>query len=164
MEFAGGQSQEVFRRFYGRARPACFGQTGAFLMKLMLDTNICIYLIRHQPPAVLKHFLEFQVGDIGISSITLSELHYGVAKSRHKEKNAEALDEFLVPLEIVSFDDEAARFYGDIRAVLEKAGTPIGAMDMLIAAHALSMGVMLVTNNAREFSRIPKLSIADWTI
>lgn len=132
-------------------------------MKLMLDTNICIYLIKQQPAAVLKRFLEYQVGDIGISSITLSELRYGVAKSAHREKNAKALDEFVIPLEVVSFDEEAAHVYGDIRSALEKAGTPIGAMDMLIAAHAVSLGTPLVTNNTREFVRIPTLTIIDWT-
>lgn len=132
-------------------------------MKLMLDTNICIYIIKQQPASVLKHFLEYQVGDIGISSITLSELRYGVAKSMHREKNAKALDEFIIPLEIVSFDEEAALAYGDIRATLEKAGTPIGAMDMLIAAHAVSLGIPLATNNTREFIRIPTLRTIDWT-
>lgn len=132
-------------------------------MKLMLDTNICIYIIKQQPVTVLKRFLEYQIGDIGISSITLSELRYGVAKSTHQEKNTKALDEFITPLEVVSFDEEAAHVYGEIRAALEKAGTPIGAMDMLIAAHAVSLGIPLVTNNTREFVRIPTLNIIDWT-
>jgi len=132
-------------------------------MKLMLDTNVCIYIIKQQPATVLKRFLEFQIGDIGISSITLSELRYGVAKSTHREKNAKALDEFIIPLEVVSFDEEAAHVYGDIRTTLEKAGTPIGAMDMLIAAHAVSLGTTLATNNTREFIRIPTLNIIDWT-
>jgi tRNA(fMet)-specific endonuclease VapC len=131
-------------------------------MKLMLDTNICIYIIKQQPAAVLKRFLEYQIGDIGISSITLSELRYGVAKSTYQEKNAKALDEFITPLEVISFDEEAAHAYGDIRANLEKAGTPVGAMDMLIAAHAVSLGIPLVTNNTREFARIPTLNIIDW--
>ena len=131
-------------------------------MKLMLDTNICIYIIKQQPVTVLKRFLEYQIGDIGISSITLSELRYGVAKSTHQEKNTKALDEFITPLEVVSFDEEAAHIYGKIRADLEKAGTPIGAMDMLIAAHAVSLGIPLVTNNTREFVRIPILNIIDW--
>ena len=131
-------------------------------MKLMLDTNICIYIIKQQPVAVLKRFLEYQIGDIGISSITLSELRYGVAKSTHQEKNTKALDEFITPLEVVSFDEEAAHIYGDIRAALEKAGTPIGSMDMLIAAHAVSLGIPLVTNNTREFVRIPTLNSIDW--
>ena len=132
-------------------------------MKVLLDTNICIYIIKQQPDSVLKHFMAFQVGDIGISSITFSELRYGVAKSAHHEKNAKALDEFITPLEIVSFDEQAAYVYGTIRASLEKAGTPIGAMDMLIAAHALTLGLPLVTNNTREFARISDLTILDWT-
>ena len=131
-------------------------------MKLMLDTNICIYIIKQQPSAVLKHFLEYQIGDIGTSSITLSELRYGVARSKYKEKNTKALDQFVIPLDIALFDEKAALAYGGIRATLEKAGTPIGAMDMLIAAHAVSLGVALVTNNTREFSRIPGLRIVDW--
>lgn len=131
-------------------------------MKIMLDTNICIYIIKRQPAAVLKHFMEYQVGDICISAITLSELRYGVAKSTHQEKNANALDEFIIPLEVVAFDEAAAHVYGEIRASLEKSGTPIGAMDMLIAAHAISLGVPLVTNNTREFVRIPSLDVIDW--
>ena len=131
-------------------------------MKLMLDTNICIYIIKQQPVAVLKRFLDYHIGDIGISSITLSELRYGVAKSTHQQKNAKALDEFITPLEVVSFDEEAAHVYGEIRATLEKAGTPIGAMDMLIAAHAVSLGIPLVTNNTREFARITSLNVFDW--
>jgi tRNA(fMet)-specific endonuclease VapC len=94
--------------------------------------------------------------------ITLSELRYGVAKSTHQEKNANTLDKFITPLEVVSFDEEAARAYGDIRATLEKAGSPIGAMDMLTAAHAVSLGIPLVTNKTREFVRIPALNIIDW--
>ena len=133
-------------------------------MKLMLDTNICIYIIKQQPAIVLKRFLDFQVGDIGISSITLSELRYGVAKSKHREKNTNALEEFIIPLDIALFDEAAAMAYGDIRTNLEKTGTLIGAMDMLIAAHALSLGITLVTNNTREFSRVLNLEIIDWTI
>ena len=131
-------------------------------MKLMLDTNICIYIIKQQPAAVLRRFLEYKVGDIGISSITLSELRYGVAKSTHQDKNAKALDEFIMPLQIVSYDEEASHVYGDIRATLEKAGTPIGSMDMLIAAHAVSLNIPLVTNNTRDFVRIPSLKVIDW--
>lgn len=131
-------------------------------MKLMLDTNICIFIIKQQPVHVLKRFLEYQAGDIGISSITLSELRYGVAKSLHVDKNTKALDEFIIPLEVLPYDEEAALTYGVIRSHLEKAGTPIGSMDMLIAAHAVSLGATLVTNNTREFIRIPELTIIDW--
>lgn len=133
-------------------------------MKLLLDTNICIYIIKQQPASVLKHFLEYQIGDIGISSITLSELRYGVAKSQHQDKNSKALDQFITPLEVVPFDDAAALAYGAIRATLEKAGTPIGAMDTLIAAHAVALGIPLVTNNTREFERVAGLDVVDWTV
>ncbi len=131
-------------------------------MKLMLDTNICIYIIKQQPESVLKRFLDYQVGDICISTITLSELLFGVAKSKYKAKNSKALEEFLIPLEILPFDEEAAQVYGEIRASLEEAGTPLGAMDMLIAAHTVSQGLALVTNNFREFNRISNLTIVDW--
>ena len=95
----------------------------------MLDTNICIYIIKQQPESVLERFLDYQVGDISISAITLSELRYGVAKSKRREKNAKALDEFVIPLEILPFDEEAAQAYGDIRTSLEKAGTPLRSSD-----------------------------------
>ena len=133
-------------------------------MKLLLDTNICIYIIKRQPTNVLKRFLEYQVGDIAVSSITLAELRFGVAKSVQREKNAKALDKFIIPLEVVTFDEQAALAYGEIRTTLEKAGTPIGSMDMLIAAHAVSLGISLVTNNTREFTRVPALTLVDWTI
>lgn len=133
-------------------------------MKLLLDTNICIYIIKQRPASVLNRFLEYQVGDIAVSSITLAELRFGVAKSVQREKNAKALDEFIIPLDVVPFDEQAALAYGEIRTTLEKAGTPIGSMDMLIAAHAVSLGISLVTNNTREFTRVPALTLVDWTI
>lgn len=131
-------------------------------MKVMLDTNICIYIIKQQPHKVINKFRQYQVGDICISTITLSELHYGVAKSGQKEKNSLALDEFIIPLEIMPFDENAAQIYGEIRAELEKAGTPIGSMDMLIAAHAISLGIPVGTNNTREFMRVRNLEVMDW--
>jgi len=133
-------------------------------MKYMIDTNICIYLIKKKPEKVLRHFKTHAIGDIGISSITLAELRYGVEKSQHVQKNREALYEFLLPLEIADFDDEAAASYGTVRVALEKAGTPVGSMDMLIGAHALSLGAILVTNNVREFKHIKGLNIADWSV
>lgn len=133
-------------------------------MRYLLDTNICIYLIKQKPPKVLKHFKSHAVGDIGISSITLAELRYGVSKSMYVEKNSQALEEFILPLEIADFDEKAAMEYGIIRAGLEKAGKPIGAMDMLIGAHALALGVTLVTNNTKEFKQINTLKIADWSV
>ena len=133
-------------------------------MKYMLDTNICIYLIKQNPAKVLKHFKAHTVGDIGISSITLAELRYGVSKSQHIEKNQQALDEFILPLEIADFDEKAAQEYGTIRAELERAGRPIGSMDMLIGAHAHTLGVILVTNNTKEFKQIKNLKIVDWSL
>lgn len=133
-------------------------------MKFMLDTNTCIYIIKQKPPKALKHFKAYSVGKIGISSIALAELRYGVAKSQHVQKNQEALDAFILPLEIADFDEKAAKVYGEIRAALEKAGNPIGSMDMLIGAHALSLGLTLVTNNTREFKQIKNLKVADWSV
>lgn len=131
-------------------------------MRLMLDTNICIALIKQKPSGVLKRFNDFQVGDICISSVTLAELRYGVAKSQFQEKNQAALDDFILPLEIVVFDESAASYYGALRASLERKGTPIGAMDLMIGAHALSQNLTIVTNNVREFNRIPNLVVVDW--
>ena len=131
-------------------------------MKVMLDTNTCIAIIKRKPLQVLRRFNAYRVGEIGISSITLAELEFGVAKSQHQEKNQEALDEFILPLEIAGFDNEAARVYGRVRAMLENKGTPIGTLDTMIGAHALALGVTLVTNNTREFSRIKGLTVVDW--
>ena len=133
-------------------------------MKFMLDTNTCIYIIKRKPPKVLGHFKAYSIGEIGISSMTLAELRFGVEKSQHIQKNQEALDAFILPLEIADFDEKAAKSYGEIRAALEKAGNPIGSMDMLISAHALSLGLTLVTNNVREFRKIKHLKVIDWAI
>lgn len=131
-------------------------------MKVMLDTNMCIYLIRQKPVQVLNKFQSYNLGDIGVSSITVAELQYGVAKSQRQQQNQHALTQFLAPLEIADFGESAALKYGQIRAELERLGTPIGANDLLIAGHALSLDVALITNNEREFSRIPSLSIENW--
>ena len=132
-------------------------------MRYMLDTNICRYLIKQKPEKVLRHFKAHSVGEIGISSITLAELRYGVERSQQVQKNRQALEEFALPLEIAAFDETAAEVYGSVRAGLEQAGTPVGAMDMLIGAHALSLGVTLVTNNLREFKKIKNLKVVDWS-
>lgn len=132
-------------------------------MKIMLDTNTCIYIIKQKPQRVLKHFRDYSIGDICISSITLAELQYGVAKSQYVQKNQEALNEFVLPLEIAHFAENAARVYGEVRANLEKAGKPIGSMDTLIGAHALRLGATLVTNNTSEFRQIKGLKVTDWT-
>jgi tRNA(fMet)-specific endonuclease VapC len=131
-------------------------------MKVMLDTNTCIAIIRRKMPQVLKRFSAYRVGEIGISWVTLAELEYGVAKSQHQERNQAALDEFVLPLEIADFDRDAARAYGQIRVALEQKKTPIGALDMMIGAHALVLGVTLATNNTREFSRIKGLALINW--
>ena len=132
-------------------------------MQFLLDTNICIYIIKQKPPEVLQRFNTYQVGDIGISSITVAELQFGVQKSQFPTKNKQALSQFILPLTIVDFDRAAAIVYGNnIRAKLEKQGTPIGSLDTLIAAHALSLQVILVTNNVKEFSRVPNLQIDNW--
>lgn len=131
-------------------------------MKFMLDTNICIYLIRKKPVQVIKRLQNTSISEIGISVITLSELEYGLAKSSNKPQNRIALAEFLAPIEVIAFTEPAASKYGEIRAFLETKGTPVGAYDMMIAAHALSLNLTLVTNNTREFERIPKLRIENW--
>jgi tRNA(fMet)-specific endonuclease VapC len=131
-------------------------------MRALLDTNICIYLIKKKPPAVLKKFKTFQINDLGISSITLAELEFGVYNSSYPDQNQEALNQFLIPLEIALFDDRAAIEYGRIRAYLQRRGLPIGSMDLLIAAQAKSLAVPLVTNNLREFKRIPGLLLENW--
>jgi len=128
----------------------------------MLDTNICIYLIKKKPRSVLEKLAQHKISEVGISAMTVAELEYGVSKSALPDKNRDALDEFLAPFEIVPFDDRAAQEYGRIRAHLERKGTLIGSMDMLIAAHAQSLGVMLVTNNAKEFKRVPHLQVENW--
>ncbi|MDY6954522.1 MAG: type II toxin-antitoxin system VapC family toxin [Thermodesulfobacteriota bacterium] len=128
----------------------------------MLDTNICIYIIKRKPEQVLQRLKNARISDIGVSSITLSELAYGAEKSSRPDQNRIALAQFLAPLEILSYDDMAAQEYGKIRAYLQRRGTPIGPMDMLIAAHALSVNCTLVTNNEAEFSRIVSLKIDNW--
>lgn len=131
-------------------------------MKYMLDTNICIYAIKSKPPQVLTHFREHLKDGLCISAITLAELEHGVEKSMYPEKNAVALIQFLSVLDILPFDNLAAVEYGKICAYLQKRGVPIGTMDMLIAGHARSESMVLVTNNVREFKRVPELRFENW--
>lgn len=133
-------------------------------MTFMLDTNICIYLIKRKSQKIIERLKKLTVGDIGISSITLAELQYGVAKSRHKKQNRIALEEFVLPLDIAPFDEKSAESYGIVRSQLEKTGKPIGSLDTLIGAHALSLGVTIVTNNTKEFKRIKSLTVVDWSV
>jgi len=132
-------------------------------MKLMLDTNICIYLIKEHPVSVLDRFASHPVGDIGVSVITLAELEYGIAKSCRPARNRAALEQFVSPLEVASFDRRATAAYGRLRTTLERKGQPIGSMDLLIAAHATSLDVRLITHNVKEFGKVPGLRIEDWT-
>jgi len=128
---------------------------------ILLDTNICIHIINAKPPAVLQRFRDYRMGEIGLCSVVAAELAYGVAKSGSK-RNREALDLFLAPLAILPFDETALWCYGDLRSCLERQGTPIGALDTLIAAHALSLKATLVTNNIKEFERVPGLQLDNW--
>lgn len=128
----------------------------------MLDTNVCIDVIRKRSRVLVARIRERAVNDIAISVITLSVLQHGVAKSSNPEKNRVAMLEFLVPFAVLPFDDVAARAHGEIRTTLETRGTPIAPMDMLIAAHALSRHLILVTNYADEFRRVPRLSVENW--
>jgi tRNA(fMet)-specific endonuclease VapC len=131
-------------------------------MKVLLDTDTCIHLIRYQPATMLQRLKRYAPGDVGISTITLAELSFGAAKGLQQERNKAALDGFTAALEIVPFDAAAAAAYGAVRALLEVSGTRIGALDTLIGAHALSRKVTLVTHNTRDFSRIAGLRLADW--
>ncbi len=133
-------------------------------MKYMLDTNICIYTIKQKPPVVIKNFLKHDPDDMCISSITYAELMHGVEKSQAIERNRAAITLFLSSISILGFDNYAAEEYGKVRAELERKGTPMGPMDMLIAGHARSEGLVLVTNNTREFFRVEDLDVEDWTI
>ena len=131
-------------------------------MKYLLDTDICIYIIKRKPEGVFLRFASLIPGDVGISSVTLAELQFGVEKSLDPARNQEALEAFLIPLEIASFGPGASVHYGRLRTALERAGRAIGSMDMLIAAHALDLSVPLVSNNVREFSRVPGLRVENW--
>ena len=131
------------------------------MISYMLDTNICIYIINARPPAVLARFRKEHLGSIGISSVTAAELAFGVAKSG-SARNHEALEMFLATLEIMPFDASTIWHYGELRAELERRGQQIGALDTMIAAHALAANTILVTNNTREFVRVPALRLQNW--
>lgn len=131
-------------------------------MRWMLDTDTCIALIRRRPESVLRRLAARSVGAVGVSSITASELAFGAAKSARPAETLAALEEFLIPLEVAPYDERAAFAYGPVRAALAAAGTPIGPLDTLIAAHALALDATLVTHNLREFSRVAGLRTDDW--
>jgi tRNA(fMet)-specific endonuclease VapC len=118
--------------------------------------------MNNRPPEVIRRFKDIEVGRVGVSSITVSELQYGVSKSKRQKENQQRLDEFLIPFEIVPYDEIASRYYGEIRAKLERQGTIIGPLDLLIAAQAMSREMVLITNNEREFTRIESLKVESW--
>lgn len=130
-------------------------------MRYMLDTDICIYTINERPAAVLRAFRAHEAAGLGISSVTAAELYFGVARTG-SQRNLTALRRFLETLEIAPFDAAAAQVCGPMRAWLANQGTPIGPYDTLIAAHAQALGVTLVSNNTREFERVPGLRVENW--
>jgi tRNA(fMet)-specific endonuclease VapC len=129
----------------------------------MLDTNICIYILKNKPQKVAEKFKQYRIGDLSISSICVSELYYGSYKSQYVERNISVIEEFLSPLEIIKFDTKASIEYGKIRANLEKNGNIIDANDVFIAAHAKSLSATLITNNVKEFKRVEGLKVENWT-
>jgi tRNA(fMet)-specific endonuclease VapC len=131
-------------------------------VKWMLDTDTCIALIKSHP-AALKRLRGKSIGQVGLSSITLGELAFGAGKSSRSKDAHEALREFLLPLEIASFDDQSAMRYGEVRASLARRGKPIGPLDTLIGSHAYALDLILVTHNTREFAQIEGLRLEDWT-
>ncbi|GAA5131234.1 type II toxin-antitoxin system tRNA(fMet)-specific endonuclease VapC [Alloalcanivorax gelatiniphagus] len=131
------------------------------MLKYMLDTNICIFTIKNRPAAVRESFRERQ-GSLCISSVTLMELIYGAERSARRRDNLEVVEGFAARLEVLDYGTEAAAHTGDLRAELARAGTPIGPLDQMIAGHARSRSLVLVTHNTREFDRVPGLRIEDW--
>jgi tRNA(fMet)-specific endonuclease VapC len=131
-------------------------------MRYLLDTDACIELIRKRSERILARLRRCRIGSVGISSITLAELFYGVARSSNPERNLIALTQFCAPLQVLPFDDRAASVYGRVREALERRGFPIGPLNTLIAAHALSLRSVLVTNNEREFRRVEGLGVENW--
>ncbi len=134
------------------------------MIQYLLDTNICIYVAKRRPQSVLSRFRELKPGDVGMSVITYLELSYGAWKSLHPDRNLAKIDELRTIIPVQPLESDVAVHYGKIRARLERQGRPIGAYDLLIAAHALSLGVVLVTNNSREFSRIPDVRLENWVV
>lgn len=133
-------------------------------MQYLLDTNICIYLIKRKPVNVIEHLRKHSPADVAISIITLFELEYGVEKSRYQERSKAALAKFLMPLQLINLDRPSAVEAAIIRAQLKKKGEPIGPYDLLIAGTSRSKGMILVTNNTKEFERIDNLGLENWAV
>lgn len=131
------------------------------MIKYLLDTSICIYVIKRRPIEVLERFNE-AAGHMAISSTTLAELLHGVEKSQHVAKNLKAVEDFCSRLDVIDYDDKASSHYGEIRADLERKGKTIGVNDLHIAGHARSLGAILVSNNLKEFERVDGLRFQNW--
>ena len=131
-------------------------------MRYMLDTNICIYIMKRKPPEVHRRLRDVPVGEVGISAVVLAELRFGVQRSGQRERSEAALEDFLAFMVVDDWPEEAAEDYAQIRAGLEQDGAPIGGNDLLIAAHARALDITLVTNNRREFDRVPGLQVENW--
>ncbi len=131
-------------------------------MRYLLDTNICIYIANKKPQSVLARLRDLKAGDVGMSVITYLELIFGAWKSQHREANLQRIKRLEQLIPVLPLDAGAGQHYGQLRAELQRKGSPIGAYDLLIAAQALSLGLTLVTNNTREFRRVPQLIVEDW--
>ena len=131
-------------------------------MRYLLDTNVCIDYLTGRHPPVTRHIQQAGPQDLCVSSVAVGELRYGAEKSAHPQRNRERLDVFLTDVACMNFDVEAASVYGRVRAILEKKGLVIGPYDLQIAAHAVSLGLVLVTDNVREFRRVPGLRVENW--
>ena len=131
-------------------------------MNYLLDTNICIYIIKQKPPEVMHHFNNLHGSRVMLSSVSVYELLFGIEKNQSAKRNKKALENFIAPLEIIDFTQEDAKYAARIRAAMQKAGTPIGPYDLQIAGIALNHGLALVTNNTKEFARIPALKLENW--
>ena len=132
-------------------------------MRYLLDTNICVYIAKRKPPQVFERLRRLRPGDVGMSAVTYLELCYGAEKSQRRQENRRRIEELRRLIPVLSVEAEASVHYGRLRTELERAGTPIGAYDRIIAAQALSLGLVLVTNNVREFKRVRGLLIENWT-
>jgi tRNA(fMet)-specific endonuclease VapC len=131
------------------------------MLQYMLDTNICIYVIKNYPPKLRERFNSL-AEQLCMSSITLAELHYGAEKSARRLENLQAIEQFTARLEVLAFSQKAAAHFGQIRADVERLGKPVGPLDMLIGAHARAEGLIVVSNNAREFRRLPGVRVENW--
>ena len=134
----------------------------AVSLTYLLDTNLCIYIARHRPPEVLARFNELAVGQVGMSVVTYGELYHGAMKSQQREIALQKLAQLTDFIPVLAMAESVGEHYGNIRSHLERAGTPIGNNDLWIAAHTLDLGITLVTNNTREFERVPHLRLENW--